>query len=165
VPEGVRYLSSELPQLRPTLTVEEQIAELHRMTSDRFKVMYVEEGAGGRGTGSGSGADGEIFLIPVPITGNITITEEYLANIDEIAAGNHPIYVAVIQDDSTGGHLVRWDATDFHGPSTTNINTPSGEWSVDDGPDRVTVYHFARHPVDLKWWLVSWISYDAPEEE
>lgn len=131
--------------------------------NDRYFQTGDNGGRGGGGGGGGGGDVGDAFLIPVPITANITITQAYLASIDTIATGNHPIAVAVIQDDDTGGHLVAWSSEDFHGPSTTGLNQASGEWSVDDGPQRVTVYTFWRHPTDLKWWLGSWISYDSPD--
>ena len=142
-------------------------------SQDQEDVINVKEGNdryfqprdNGSGSGGGGGDVGDAFLIPVPITANLTITQAYLASIDTIATGNHPIAVAVIQDDDIGGHLAQWSSDDFHGPSTSGLNQAANEWPLDDGPRRVTTYHLARHPTDLKWWLVSWISYDSPEAE
>ncbi len=155
---GVRYLSRALPQYVPKSTYQEDLNALTEETSKRFRELYADESGA---SGAGAAAAGDVFLIPVPVTANLTITEGSLAAIDPVALGNHPIYVAVLQDD-VGGHLIRWDPTDFHGASTAALNEPSNEWSVDDGPARATLYHFVRHPTTLKWWLASWISYDKP---
>lgn len=157
-----RYLSRNLPSLKLKGTWQETFAELHEETSRRFGEMYVFDGDGSGGSGSGA-AVGDVFLILVPITFNITITESYLANISAQASGNHPIAVAVIQDDDVGGHLVQWDDDDFVGANTAGLNQASNDWSVDDGPRKVTVYNFVRHPTTLKWWLTSWLSYTDPE--
>lgn len=158
----VRYLSRALPEYIPKSTLQEDIHALTEETSKRFRELYADES--GAGSSSGAAAAGDVFLIPVPVTANLTITEGYLAGIDPVASGNHPIYVAVLEDD-VGGHLIRWDPADFHGASTAGLNEPSNEWSVDDGPTRATLYHFVRHPATLKWWLASWISYDKPVVE
>ncbi len=155
---GVRYLSRALPEYIPKSTLQEDIHALTEETSKRFRELYADESGAG---GAGGAAAGDVFLIPVPVTANLIITEAVLAAIDPVALGNHPIYVAVLQD-STGGHLIQWAATDFHGPSTAAVNQPSNDWSVDDGPNRATLYHLVRHPATLKWWLASWISYDKP---
>lgn len=163
MPEDVRYLSRALPPFRRLATDIETLEELWNECSRRFGEMYVGPEDGGGGTGSGSGVAGDAFLIPVPVTQNLTITQAYLANISVQALGNHPIAVAVYQNDDVGGHLVVFDPDEFVGADTAGLNVASRDWAVDDGPRRVTVYEFYRHPGDLKWWLASWISYPHPD--
>ncbi len=166
MPEGVRYISSSLPASRRRgLSVEELGRDLDRLreeSSERFRKMYVEEGASDSDVAV-SGSSLTFSMIHIVLTSNANASEAYFQaqGFPEVA-GSGVLFIAWEQDEF-GGHRVSWLDTEFIGAASFDDE----QWHVDTRPYRVTVYVFVRNPNDpiSRWWLVSALSsYDSPDK-